>query len=142
MNETDKRKVAMVTGILRPKLVGRVRSAHTAPSSDPLEVVEGQNVTVGDESTEWPGFVWCTNLEGKGGWVPEAYLDQATGAGVMRCDYSAAELSVAPGDVLILHRLESGWYWSSTSDGEVGWVPEEKVDILKEEGSTKSDAAG
>ena len=128
--------------ILRPRSVGRVKSAHRAPSSDALEVTEGQPVTVGDESTEWPGFVWCTNLEGRGGWVPEAYLDQSVRVGVMRCDYSAAELSVAPGDELVLHKLESGWYWASNNDGKAGWVPAEKIDVLDEEGGADKDAAG
>ena len=131
----------MMRGFLRPRLVGRVRAAHGAASSDALEVVEGQSVIVGDESNEWPGFLWCTNPEGIGGWVPEAYLDQTTGVGVMRCDYSAAELSVAPGDELVLNRLESGWYWASNSDGEVGWVPAEKVDVHDEARGTETDTA-
>ncbi len=74
--------------------------------------------------------------------MPEAYLDQSVGVGVMRCDYSAAELSVAPGDELVLHKLESGWYWASKSDGEVGWVPAEKIDVLDEEGGVETDVAG
>ena len=87
---------------------------------------------VGSRSTEWPGFLWCTNPQGQGGWVPEAYLDQSVGHGLMRCDYSAAELSVSVGEQLALHKLESGWCWASNNEGKSGWVPAENVELTDE----------
>ncbi len=61
---------------------------------------------------------------------------------MVRCDYSAAELSVEPGDELVLHKPESGWHWASKSDGEVGWIPAEKVDVLDGGGGAETDDVG
>lgn len=119
--------------ILRPRSIGRVITAHNASSIDPLEVTEGQTVEVGRGSTDWPGFLWCTNPQGQGGWVPEAYLDHSKGPGVMRCDYSSAELSVSPGEQLVLHKLESGWYWASNNEGKSGWVPADNIELAEDE---------
>jgi uncharacterized protein YgiM (DUF1202 family) len=41
----------------------------------------------------------------------------------MRCDYEAVELTVQLGDLLTVHKAESGFLWVTDQDGRTGWVP-------------------
>lgn len=90
---------------------------------DPLSVRAGDRLTPGKRDDEWQGWVWCTNIEGKGGWVPESWLTTVEGGAVIRRDYTAAELTVTRGERLRVHATESGWHWASRADGQRGWVP-------------------
>jgi uncharacterized protein YgiM (DUF1202 family) len=92
---------------------------------DPLVVKAGEVVMVGREDTEWVGWVWCTNVTGKGGWVPKVYFELVGegGRGKMLVDYTAAELLVKAGETITLHYEESGWYWATNAAGQSGWVP-------------------
>lgn len=117
---------------LRPRLVGKVISARETSYPDPLEVEEGEKVTVGQRDGEWTGFLWCANPAGAGGWVPEDYIEQSGDVGVMRCDYTAKELTIMVGEELILHKSQSGWYWAANQDGKTGWVPADHVELVEE----------
>ena len=39
-------------------------------------------------------------------------------------DYSAVEISVKKGDVVVSLRPLGGWHWSKKMDGSVGWIPD------------------
>jgi hypothetical protein len=56
--------------------------------------------------------------------VPEQLLQRTGAEAVMRQDYTARELSVQPGEDVVLHHAVNGWAWVSGSDGRAGWVPE------------------
>ncbi|MDX1521081.1 MAG: SH3 domain-containing protein [Anaerolineae bacterium] len=108
--------------------IGRVIADHTSAYPDPLTLVEGEVVTVGQHDTQWPGFVWCTNADGKGGWVPDRYLTRQGEAGVINCAYTAAELTVVVDDEVTILKEESDWAWCLHLNGDAGWVP---LDNLK-----------
>ena len=108
---------------------GRVIADHQSTYPDPLVISAGEMLTVGDNDSQWPGFVWCTNQSGKGGWVPKAYLDRDNDTATARCDYSAVELTVTIGEQLALLKEEGGWAWCSTQDGRLGWVPLANLEI-------------
>jgi uncharacterized protein YgiM (DUF1202 family) len=120
--------------LFRPRLVGRVVSERETSYPDPLEVVEGEKVTVGERDEEWSGFLWCANPAGKGGWVPEDYVEPSGDVGVMRCDYTARELNISVGEELVLHKSESGWYWATNNEGESGWVPANHIELVESMG--------
>jgi hypothetical protein len=119
--------------LLRPRPVGRVTTARETSYPDPLKVVEGENVEVGKRDEEWTGFLWCANPAGKGGWVPEDYVEPSGDVGVMRCDYTARELTISVGEELALHKSESGWYWATNKEGESGWVPVNHIELVEGE---------
>jgi uncharacterized protein YgiM (DUF1202 family) len=108
-----------------------VTTARETSYPDPLEVLEGEEVTVGERDEEWSGFLWCANPAGKGGWVPEDYVEPSGDVGVMRCDYTARELNISVGDELVLHKSESGWHWATNNEGESGWVPGNHIELVE-----------
>lgn len=93
---------------------------------DPIAFEAGDRLTLGQRDDQWPGWVWCTNTEGKSGWVPEAYVDTMTG--VAKRSYTARELALAVGDLLSLHYEEAGWYWATNQSGQSGWAPASHLD--------------
>lgn len=101
-------------------MLARVTKGWTAIYTNPLTVQAGEQLTVGRRDDEWPGWVWCETQTGVGGWVPESLLDEA---GCARTAYIARELTVAVGDEVTLHQLESGWYWATAAPGQSGWLP-------------------
>jgi hypothetical protein len=83
---------------------------------------------------EHPGWLWCTNREGKSGWVPVAYLERRGETAVARRDYDSEELAVETGDELIVTHEESGWLWCTNRQGASGWVPAEAVALRPRDG--------
>ena len=92
---------------------------------DPLTLQAGEQVQTGERDAEWPGWIWCTNTQGREGWAPLSYLemDAAGLTARARQDYTAAELEVQPGERLVIQQVESGWGWVTNELGISGWVP-------------------
>jgi hypothetical protein len=101
----------------------RAVTAYTRSYPDPIVMRAGDPLQAAQEDQEWPGWVWCTAADGRSGWVPVAYVDRQGDRATARRDYSAIELSVAPGDELVAVVEESGWIWATNAQGETGWVP-------------------
>ena len=101
----------------------RVRRLWTASYDPALRVSAGDALTVGRRDDEWPGWVWCVDRDGLGGWLPEGIVadDRAT------ADFDTRELTVAKGDLVKPLHHRSGWAWCRGPDGE-GWVPERCLD--------------
>lgn len=102
---------------------------HQATYPDPLAVQAGDELVVGQQDTDWPAFVWCTNQAGKSGWIPEKHLDRQGQRAIARRDYSTAELTVKTGEQVNITSEDSGWYWVTNQAGHSGWVPVENVNI-------------
>jgi hypothetical protein len=99
---------------------------------DPLMLGVGEAVRLGQRDTEWPGWIWCVGTAGPGGWVPEQYIEIHDSQGVMRQDYTAAELAVRAGEPVTAGQRVNGWAWCTNAQGESGWVPERNL-VLREE---------
>jgi len=109
-------------------VVAAYESAYTAP----LIFSGGEELAIGEKESEWDGWVWCTNREGKSRWVPEAYVDRRGDTCVMLRDYEATELSVSAGEELsITGQAESGWVWCTNRAGQGGWVPVDNLELLE-----------
>ena len=76
------------------------------------------------KKTDVLGWTWCDASDGRGGWVPDAWFDDNGTQWVARSDYSALELTVAPGDRFEALMSESGFVLCRSETGEVGWVPD------------------
>jgi hypothetical protein len=122
----------MTDDAFEPGKKGRVTEAYHAAYPNPLTVSAGELLTYGRKDSRWPGWVWCINWEGKGGWVPEQFMLIDGKDCIVQRDYTARELSVHAGDLLTLRELESDWYWASDQSGKSGWVPANNVEILDE----------
>ena len=103
------------------------RSAYTVCYADPISVRKGDLVNLSGRQDNWDGHVWnwAQNSSGKQGWIPDDLLAQVTETqGRAVRDYSAVELSCAPGEVLTVHGATHGLLWCENNKGEYGWVPE------------------
>ena len=108
--------------------VRAVRS-HEAPSRHSLILVPGDQVEIGERSTEWPAFVFVTAGPGEG-WVPERHFTAERPVAVTIERYDTVELPVSAGELLTVTARddESGWWWCQDQSGLAGWVP---VDVLE-----------
>jgi hypothetical protein len=105
-----------------------VKKSYQSQYPDPLNLHVGEKVTLGDKVSEWPGWLWCTDSNGKSGWVPGAYIRRHDDTGVIVVEYDATELGAESGDKIEVLRRESGWAWCRRPDGREGWLPLEVLE--------------
>ena len=111
---------------LEPGKIALVIVNHEAPASyrdSPLKVSAGDELKVGRRDEEWPGWVFCEDIVGRQGWVPEKYVKIIGEKGIAEHAYSAQELSAFEGEIVRVERLESGWAWVTSMTDETGWIP-------------------
>ena len=70
-----------------PQQTCRVITDYRAAYPDPITVCAGDELTVGDGDPD-PGWVWCTDGRGKGGWVPDDCIEQTRAGPRARYDYA------------------------------------------------------
>lgn len=103
----------------------RVVRDYRSQYANPIRFTAGDVVTLGARDTEWPAFVWATTADGNAGWAPIEWLKPLSDSRAEALhDYSAQELDVVAGDVVVLHSELGGWWWCARNDGQCGWVPD------------------
>jgi len=118
----------------RTNFIVRVIAYYQAPYVDPIQVNAGDEVVIDlDKQTDIAGWVWCTNRNGKSGWVPKTYVKYLGRVGKMRVEYNAIELTVHIGEILTVLKAESGFYWAANQKNEQGWVPMSHVESYENE---------
>jgi variant SH3 domain-containing protein len=95
--------------------------------SDPIQVKRGDLLIVGEEDSEYPGWIWCENGQRKSGWVPDDCIETDATGSRAKYDYSAVELRARVGERVFPIETKSGWVLCSNSDGDKGWLPLTKV---------------
>ncbi len=108
----------------------RVVKRHDASFPYSMVVREGDEIDVGREDPEMPGWHWCTNAEGVSGWVPDSYIRIESNKGRVVVDYDTIELTVEVGETLEYIKETKGWAWCRNGEGEHGWVPLDKVEEI------------
>jgi hypothetical protein len=101
---------------------------HASEYPEPITFEKGAPLSVGEhyEGPEgWDNWLFCETPGQKGGWVP-AQIIEIIGDQQARAleSYTARELNVRQGDVLVGTRILNGWVWCErTERRESGWVP-------------------
>lgn len=109
----------------------RIIREYRIQYTDPLCVEAGENVSVGREDNEFPGWKWCKELGGGEGWVPVELLSDATATvTTVLCDYSSRELAVQLGEEVTVEDARHEWLLVRNSRGERGWIPASHVEAL------------
>lgn len=104
----------------------KVLAGHRQSYADPVAFARGDCVRLTGREDCWDGhrWVWAIGPDGREGWIPP-HTVEPFGDGFRACrDYSARELTVAPGDCVTAGALELGWRWCRNAAGEEGWVPD------------------
>jgi len=91
---------------------------------DAIRIAKDEALTVGDRTSDWPGWLWCRTVSGKRGWVPEEYLKVDGDKASALCDYDATELTVEKNEEVTILKTLAGWALCENSSGKRGWVPE------------------
>ncbi len=115
--------------------MARVVKDHESEFEIPLVIKGGELVEGEERETEWKGWLFCKNDAGVQGWVPKAYLkpESEPDRFLSIQDYTSRELTVSPGDEIIVMSEESGWAWARTLLGDEGWIPLNKLeDVTKQ----------
>ncbi|NIP44371.1 MAG: hypothetical protein GWO41_09205 [candidate division Zixibacteria bacterium] len=108
----------------------KVIKSRRSDYPDPLIIKQSQKLRIEKKESEWPGWTWCIDDDGKAGWVPSSYLKITGKTAEAINGYDAAELTVKPGDELKLIDEEAGWYWCRDLHGNQGWVPAECISVI------------
>ena len=105
-----------------------VIQGHTSEYPEPLTFEKGAPLTVGEkyEGPEgWDNWFFCQSPGQKGGWVPAQIIENVNVKNSRALeDYTAKELNVQEGDLLLGSRTLNGWVWCEKPGSlESGWVP-------------------
>ncbi|MFW9941846.1 MAG: SH3 domain-containing protein [Candidatus Thorarchaeota archaeon] len=109
----------------------KVSVEYKSPYTDSIEFRKGERVQIGKKDSEWSGWIWCMNKDGKERWVPNNYIDIQGNSGKMLQNYEATELEVSIGENLKIEKEESGWIWVVNDEGKKGWIPLKNVQLLE-----------
>lgn len=105
-----------------------------ASYENPITLKNGDRVcidlSVKEPDSEWANWVWCTSATYKTGWVPiqilkvlESNSDNLQTA-IVTEDYSAHELTINKGDIVVGNTTINGWLWCRKANAaQYGWVP-------------------
>jgi len=109
-----------------------VTQGHTSEYPEPITFSKGALLTVGEKyegPENWSDWFFCDTSGQKGGWVPAQVIEINKGdTAYAREDYTARELNVQEGDLLLGSRALNGWVWcENPSSSESGWVPLENL---------------
>jgi hypothetical protein len=104
-----------------------INKNYTSCYPDPIILKKNEVVLYGKEDTEFPNWIYCTSLKSsKEGWVPKQILslpNPITNESFVQQDYSAHELTVRQGEVVIALYHLNDWSYCKTSTEELGWIP-------------------
>ncbi len=111
----------------------QVTKAHQRSYETPISGKAGDVFTTTGRKDNWQGhvWIWCSNKEGRSGWVAESILDVKQTQAALKEDFDAIELSVQAGEVLEGSRQLAGWLWLRNAQGKSGWVPLENLKEIK-----------
>jgi hypothetical protein len=108
----------------------RIKIEHRIEYPDPIRVAAGEQVNVGREDAEFPGWRWCKALDGREGWVPAELLSNEGAEATVLQDYSARELTVETGEEVVVEESRHDWLLVRNGRGERGWIPAANTEPL------------
>lgn len=103
----------------------RVTNTYESAYPNPIVVTAGDELEITERETDWEGWLWCVDREGREGWIPDSFVTEDDGCWTARSDYTAAELSVTAGETVVSRAEVAGWEWCENASGSQGWVPSE-----------------
>jgi hypothetical protein len=106
---------------------------HRTEFPNPILLKQGERVIIGEESENWPNWIFCTKLDGSNkGWVPKQIINHENDYGKIIENYSAKELDIDRGVIVEGIRELNSWLWlKNKKTNETGWVPVEKLRKLE-----------
>ncbi|MDN5418695.1 MAG: hypothetical protein L0G09_14795 [Acinetobacter sp.] len=92
-------------------------AAHRSEYLEPIHFSKGTLLNIGEKyqgSENWDNWYFCTVDNGLEGWVPTQIIEWINKhQGYAIADYTAKELNVDHGDLLLGEEQLNGWIWCS-----------------------------
>jgi hypothetical protein len=111
---------------LKYEILFRVIKEYESPYPASICFQKGERVSVGELSThdpDWERWLWCLGEHNNEAWVPDQYLKIEGSIGTLLRDYNARELSVSPGELVLVDEIINGFGMTRNAEGKEGWVP-------------------
>ena len=112
-----------------------VTKEHISEFPNPINFSKGDTISIGEEyvgDEGWDNWI-CCKFNGIRGFVPKQLIDLISNdIGVANEDYTANELCVTPGELLLSLRELNNWIWAKNENNENGWVPLSNVSEIIE----------
>ena len=114
-----------------------VVSPHVSEFPNPISFKKGDPLVVGEKHDGlegWENWYLCSAPGQEPGWVPGQVIERMSGAqGRALDDYTARELNVQAGEVVIGIKALNGWIWcEKPNDTASGWVPFDNLQEIAE----------
>ena len=104
-------------------LKSKVIQSHTPELNDGISCSADEVVAFERRDTSYPGWIWCTDDQGRQAWVPEAYVSISGESCRFVRDYISKELEIQEGETVSIVEVVSGWARVLNERDEKGWVP-------------------
>jgi Variant SH3 domain len=89
----------------------------------PIQMIPGDEVTVGGADRAWPGWVWVRDRHGNGGYIPEEILSPlGEGRFSVAKPFDPTVLKIKRGDRIESLQQIHGWHWCKNEQDLQGWV--------------------
>lgn len=103
-----------------------VKNYKDAPK-DPIQIKKNEELIIikkSDPNGDWPNWLLCKGI-GKEGWIPKQIISVKGAEGIASEDYTARELNISVGEILISKRELNGWIWGANEKKpeDLGWAP-------------------
>lgn len=112
-----------------------VTAAHRSEYPDPITFDKGAPLCIGEKysgNENWEEWYLCSTPGQKDGWMPGQVIEWIDNAsGIAKEAYTAKELDVDPGEILLGSKELNEWIWCKRlSQTEEGWVPLRNIQKL------------
>lgn len=101
----------------------QAKDSYEIEFSDPIKITKGCELRLIKYSKDSPGWVYCRNEVSQEGWVPESAITALNDKKIAKHDYSAQELQVQKGEMLLIVNIEYNWVLVKNTTSNYGWVP-------------------
>jgi hypothetical protein len=112
----------------RPKY--QVIKEHKASFTYAMLTVEGDEISVGREDPEMPGWYWCKDKKGVEAWIPTTHISIKGTQGRVTQDYNSNELNAEAGEIVQYLGESLGWIECLNKDWRYGWMPVDKLELI------------
>lgn len=106
----------------------RVVVEHRASFDYAMVAAEGDEVSVGREDPEMPGWYWCEDAEGIEMWVPSTHITVEGNRAKFMLDYNSVELDATVGETVQCLGESLGWMECLNRQWRYGWIPRSKLE--------------
>jgi hypothetical protein len=87
----------------------------------------GEEILLGKEDIEMPGWFWCKNSEGQEAWIPKTHILIHGETASFNQPYNSIELYVEKGEIVQYLGESLGWIECLDSKWKYGWIPSAKL---------------